>query len=126
VTTLGQDIARIAALRGSRPVENYIAETQEIDLRKRTVSAAEVRSLFRLDANIGRDLKIYDRLPSRSRMVIAEAPICMSATKYADLLMRMRDEEALIEAVRDQLPGAVRNWVLDHFGPKHPSARRLA
>lgn len=125
MSTLEDDLARIAALRG-RPVENYIAEAKRLDGRQRGVHSSQLVDLFRLDGDYRREMRAYDRLPPRSRLVLSEAPICPSASKYADLLARSGDEVFLIDALRDCLPGIVRNWALDHFGRDHPSARRLA
>lgn len=119
------DIAPIAALRG-KPVANYIAEAKRLETEGRRISAAEINDLFRMGDDRKREMDEYDHLPSRSRTVLAEAPICPSALKYAMLLGRCRNEGFLIDAVRDCLPGIVRNWVLDHFDPTHPSARKLA
>lgn len=126
MSELDDEIARIAALRG-RPADtaNYVTEARAIQRRARQIHSSEIRGLFSMPET-GDDLRVFDRLPRRSQMVLAELPINASSGKYADLLLRIRDEAALIDAVRDQLPGIMRDWLLDHFGRGHPSARKLA
>ncbi len=121
MSDLADDIARIAALRG-RPVADY----ERIDREQRRISAAQVRGIFLVPNNRAGEFRAYDELPERSRMVLSELPVNASAIYYRQLLSQIRDENALIRAVRDVLPGVLRDWVLDHYGRNHPSARKLA
>ncbi len=116
--SLDDDIARVAALRG-KPVANYV----EAERDRRRIHSSQVRDLFKM-ASKG-DMRAYDALPRRSRLILSELPINASAVKYRALLAHMQSETGLVEAVRDCLPGIVRDWVLDHYGRDHPGARRL-
>lgn len=121
MTELAGEIARIAALRG-KSIANY----EQIDRESRRLTATQVRAIFRVPDNSRGELRAYDALPERSRMVLSDLPINASAMNYAQLLRQIRDEGALIRAVRDVLPGVLRDWVLDHYGRNHPSTRKLA
>lgn len=117
-------IAAAARRRGVDPA-NYQVESQALDRASRRIHASEIRNLFKVPNDPRADFRAYDALPARSRVVLSELPINASAAKYADLLVRMRDEAALIEAVRDVLPMVVRDWIVDHYGRGHPRLTRL-
>jgi len=127
MTTLEDDIARVAALRGKTGLaQNYVQEARSIERRGRGASASEIRDLFAIpDGRERADIRVYDHLPPRSRRLLQDVPINASAEKYADLLDRMRDESCLISAVQDCLPAVVHDWVVKHYGLSHPSAAKV-
>lgn len=118
--SLEADIARIAAMRG-KLARNY-------QVRARQVHSSEVRGLFRMaESEAGDvDLRAFDALPKASRRALSQLPLQASALKYAELLLRTGDEDCLIDALEDQAPGIIHDWAMRHYGPDHPTARKLA
>ena len=118
------DIARIAALRG-RPAANYLTGQHALNVQARAISPVEIIDLFVNAVEPRHDLRVFDALPRGSRELLVELPFCASAAKYADLLARVGDEAALIATVRAYVPTVAREWVRRHYGPAHPTMRRL-
>lgn len=124
MSDIASDIARIAAMRG-KPAANYVEEQRALQSASRRISAGEIRAMFVMPKDQRAEFMAWDALPRRSRMVLSDLPLCPSATKYADMLVRVQDEDGLITVIRGMLPTIVRDWVMDHYGRGHPSVRRL-
>jgi hypothetical protein len=120
---LQREIERIAKLRGVSPT-NYTVQVREHDARYRRLSAAEVRSVFSIPANpVAEDFRVFDRLPARSRFALRNLRLQTYSPRYYQLLERIMDEEALIEAVRAEEADLIRSRCLDRYGPDHPGSR---
>lgn len=97
------------------------------EVRSRAFSAppAMIAHLFRPSPEPTKDFKVFDQLPSASRAYLRQTPIPLSSVWWAELLDMAGDEDTLISTVQAHLPGQLNAWILRHYGPKHPHARRL-
>lgn len=109
MTDLAADIARIAALRG-KPVDHYA----QIDRQARRISAEQVRGIFTPLEDWRAELRAWDRLSANARAVLRDLPFSVSAIKYHALYSQIRDEAALLAAVRAELPRVERARADDH------------
>lgn len=120
---LQREIERVAKLRGVSAV-NYDVQVKAHSARYRRLTAAEVRSVFRIPRNpVADDFYVYDQLPPRSRFALRNLRLQTFSPRYLELLQRIMDEEALIEAVRAEEADVIRERCLDRYGPDHPCAR---
>lgn len=120
MSQLDDDIARIAALRG-RPV-NYYTDRQPVRAHP---TPDQIGQIFHPSPDWDRDLRVYDRLPPRSRGYISDAVLPLNAQWWASLLSAFGDEEEIISQVETQTTGRRRDWIRKHYGPGHPGLRRL-
>lgn len=121
MSRLDDDIARIAALRG-RPVNYYTDRQTE---RTRAIPPDQIGHLFAPSPDWARDLRVYDRLPARSRGYISDAVLPLNAQWWRSLLDAYGPEEEIISLVEAQMPGRRRDWIRKHYGVGHPGLRRL-
>lgn len=122
MSSLEDDIARIAALRG-RPAPNYQADAQR---QARHLPSGYAARLFSGNPNPRDDLAFFDRLPQRSRDFIRECWWPLNAGWWAEILIGGVPEDVICDAVLAQLPDRRHDWIMRHYGPTHPSTRRLA
>jgi len=118
---LAADIARIAALRG-RSADHYV----QAERMRRSVPFKDVLPVFMEAGRVwpADDMAAFDQLPPASRRAIASLPNVVCATIYRDLLDRIQDERALILALLDVAPHAMRTLALKQYGSEHPQASR--
>lgn len=121
MSQLDADIARIAALRG-RPANYYVDRQAE---RTRRIAPEQIGHLFTLSPDWTRDLRVYDRLPPRSRGYISDSVLPLNAQWWRSLLDEYGAEEEIISMVEAQMPGRRRDWIRKHYGSGHPGLRRL-
>lgn len=117
------DIARIAALRGRSL--NYYAKLQS------EISAAIPDQTFAHiwfgNPNWQDDIEAFDRLPRRSRQFISMCPLQLSSAWWESILsMNAGDEESIINRALASLPARVKDFLMRHYGAKHPNLRRMA
>ena len=104
MTTLDEDIARIAALRG-KPVEHYTAAEARRREARRMINPLTLGRIGTPSSDARLDLAAYDRLPERSRRFIISCAAPINALVWRDLLADLDgDEDALIDAVRAAIP----------------------
>jgi len=123
VTTLEDDIARIAALRG-KPTNYY---TDPALRPERPLSQQLLDNLFSMPPSPERDLRFYDQLPDESRRFVSEAPLPINAAVYGALIQNAGGSEERVASVTTaRLPGQMKAWLLRHFGRDHPNLRKYA
>ena len=122
VTTLEDDIARIAALRG-RPVENYTTART-----LRTLSPQLLQIVFSMTAEgVRQDLRAYDRLPEAARRFVSESTNQINAEVFGALVENADgDVERVEDAIAPLQAAKSKAWLLRHYGRDHPNLRKYA
>ena len=121
MSTLNDDIARIARLRGRDP-SNYQQGPLTAEVVARKLGAKKVRSIFYAPENTRMDILVYDELPLASRVFLRDATVHISALKYSELLEEIGDQSALIGLLSQVIPMRVQEVVRRNYGPDHPQA----
>jgi len=117
--TLQEEIERVAKLRGVKIGDVAV----QLHLSRR-LSQNEVRSVFWIPRNCREeDFWIFDQLPLRSREILRSLPLPVYAPTYLQLLERMMDEEALLEAVQAEAAEIMKGLCRMEYGPDHPQAQ---
>lgn len=121
VSDLDADIARIAAMRG-RPVVDYQVAERLRTYERRGMGHAEVLRLAEIPPDWRAEMRRFDALPRWSRALLVNAPVMLSAIKYAELLERCEDEAWLIRTVESNMPILVRRYLAKAYSPwpTHP------
>lgn len=103
MSSLEDDIARIAALRGRKGDTAALIEAQALGDRR--IAWVQVDSLFAAPADPKRDLEAYDDLPAELRACFREAPTLkpMNAMAALTLLEAGKSVDAIIGAVQQRL-----------------------
>lgn len=125
MTSLQDEIARIAALRG-KPANYYTApEAMTPERLSERVPAHVWANLFTMvPSQIPADLQHCDRLPQASRTFVKELPIPLNAAVYRSILTAANgSEDCVISLVQARIPGNVRNWLNKHYR-NHPNVRK--
>ena len=99
MSTLEDDIARIAALRG-RTVADVLASAEA---HKRKLPIAVIDTILHPTSDSRADLEFFDALPADSRAFLREHEKMLNAVAWAGALEAGYDEALLIEAVEWRL-----------------------
>lgn len=99
MSTLDDDIARIAALRG-RPAAHYADRSQFIDRPKLTRD--HVERLFLPTAATRDEMRALDRLPQASREFVRDCPHPLNTLAWEGLLQNFPEAD-LIAAARNRI-----------------------
>lgn len=102
MTTLDDDIARIAALRGRTPEQ--AARAIAAAHAPRYPQRSEVDRILVMTPDTDLDLRAYEALPPKSRAFIRESPRPLNACAWAELLVLTQNEDEIIKAVGYCLP----------------------
>lgn len=123
MSTLDEDIARIAALRGrSADTAGYQADAAYL---ARRIPKDSVAQIFKGNPDWRSDLEWFDHLPAPSRDFIRECVLQLNAGWWGETLRSGVKEDHLIGAVLTELPVRVHEFIMRHYGRDHPSARKL-
>lgn len=122
MTTLAEDLARIAAKRG-KPLNYYVE--REAGFATRRLTPEMLGSLFVLSPRWREDFEAYDKLPEQVRNFIANCPMPINACAMEACLETAggRDEQ-VIDAAQAHVPGRIKGWLLRHYGADHPNVRK--
>lgn len=103
MSSLEDDIARVAALRGRKGDTQALIE--EAEHLKRRVAWADVDMLFQAPESAHTDMDAYDELPQPLRDCFREAPTLkpMNATAALRLIQRGVPVDSIIKAVQHRL-----------------------
>lgn len=101
MSTLEDDIARIARLRGRDPAE-LIQKARSGPTYPIPVQLLSM--IFMSDGDVRHELDAHDRLPAKSRRFITEAPRFISSRIWRDALAAVGgNEDVLIDLVKAKL-----------------------
>jgi hypothetical protein len=121
MTPLEHEIARVAALRG-KPALNYLTRAP----RAVPVHPQTIANIFSGNPDWRSDISFYDDCPEDVRLFIRECSLQLNAaTIYGTLEQCPGGGADLISLLEAHVPTRVKSWILRHYGPSHPSVRRL-
>ncbi len=112
MSSLDEEIARIAALRGRKPEDVAVLQAQQEHVQRR-IAYTDIEAILRPNKDIYGDLAAHDALPQRLREYFldvhhhqAQAPL--NATAAMDLLARGKSVDAIIGAMQQRLSATAR------------------